>query len=73
MLTVVVDPNDEYVTIQASAPGNAAGVLVPGSFSWHVLTALVDDVEAFRGGPETDGAGEVFGVTLTTRRADSGR
>ncbi|KKC00149.1 anti-sigma factor [Mycolicibacter arupensis] len=73
MLTVVVDPNDEYVTVQASAPGTAAGVLVPGSFSWHVLTALVDEVEAFREGPETDGAGEVFGVTLTTRRADSGR
>ncbi|MFL0180020.1 ATP-binding protein [Mycobacterium sp. SMC-15] len=73
MLTVVIDPHDDYVTIQASAAGDGAGVLTPGSFSWHVLTSLVDDVQAFRDGHESNGAGEVFGVRLTTRRADSGR
>ncbi|BBZ24112.1 ATP-binding protein [Mycolicibacter hiberniae] len=73
MLTVVVDPHDDRVTIQASAAGDGAGVLAPGSFSWHVLTSLVDDVQTFRGGHESDSPGEVFGVTLTTRRADSER
>lgn len=73
MLTVVIDPHDDHVTIQASAAGDGAGVLIPGSFSWHVLTSLVDDVQTFRGAHESDNAGEVFGVTLTTRRADSRR
>jgi len=73
MLAVVIDPHDDHVTVQASAAGDGAGVLTPGSFSWHVLTSLVDDVQAFSDGHETNGTGEVFGVTLTTRRAGSGR
>lgn len=72
-LTVVIDPREDDVTIQASAAGDGADVLTPGSFSWHVLTSLVDDVQTFHDGHESGSAGEVFGVTLTTRRADSGR
>lgn len=72
-LKVVIDPNDDDIAIEASAAGDGVEVLTPGSFSWHVLTSLVDDVQTFRVGPESDGAGEVFGVTLTTRRADSRR
>lgn len=73
MLTVVIDPLDDRVTVQASAAGTGSGVVTPGSFSWHVLTSLVDDVQTFGDGRDSDGAGGVFGVTLTTRRADSGR
>ncbi len=73
MLTVVIDPHDEDVTIRASATGEGADVLTPGSFSWHVLTSLVDDVQTFHDGHEPGSAGEVFGATLTTRRADTGR
>lgn len=72
-LTVVVDPHDGGVRIWASAAGDGAEVLKPGSFSWHVLTSLVDDVQTFRDGHETGSAGEVFGVTLTSRRAEPGR
>jgi len=72
MLTVVIDPHDDDVTIQASAAGDGADVLTPGSFSWHVLTSLVDDVQTYRDGREP-GGGEVFGVTLTARRGDAGR
>lgn len=72
-LTVVVDPHDDDVTIRASAAGDGAGALTPGSFSWHVLSSLVDDVEAFHDGHESDGGGEIFGVTLTTRREGPGR
>lgn len=73
MLTVVVDPRDDDVTIQASAAGDGAGALTPGSFSWHVLTSLVDEVQTFHNGHESDSASEVFGVTLTTRRGEPGR
>jgi anti-sigma regulatory factor (Ser/Thr protein kinase) len=71
-LKVIIDPDDDGVTIHASAAGDGADVLTPGSFSWHVLTSLVDDVQ-IHDGQESDGTGEVFGVTLTTRRAESRR
>lgn len=70
-LQVIIDPKDDDVTIVASAAGDGADVLTPGSFSWHVLTSLVDDVQTFHDGQEAGGAGDVFGVTLTTRRAES--
>ncbi|BBX13879.1 MULTISPECIES: ATP-binding protein [Mycobacteriaceae] len=70
-LQVIIDPKDDDVTIVASAAGDGADVLTPGSFSWHVLTSLVDDVQTFHDGQEPGGAGDVFGVTLTTRRAES--
>lgn len=72
-LRVVIDPKDDDVTIEASAVGDGAEVLTPGSFSWHVLTSLVDDVQTFHDGPQSASAGGVFGVTLTTRRAESRR
>ena len=74
MLSVVIDPGDDDVTIQASAACDGSDVLPPGSFSWHVLTSLVDDVRTFRDDHDTDGsAGGVFGVSLTTRRAEAQR
>jgi len=73
MLTVVIDPREDDVVVQASAAGDGAGVLNPESFSWHVLTSLVDGVQTFHDGHEPGHAGEVFGVTLITRRADIGR
>lgn len=72
-LRVVIDPQEEDVTIEASAAGEAAEMLTPGSFSWHVLTSLVDDVQTFHDGHEAGSSSQVFGVTLTTRRADAGR
>jgi serine/threonine-protein kinase RsbW len=47
-------------------------VVTPGSFSWHVLTSLTDDVQTFHDDHASDGH-RVFGVTLTTRRAGSHR
>jgi serine/threonine-protein kinase RsbW len=66
-LAIVVDPRDDEIRIEASAACDTADVVTPGSFSWHVLTSLTDDVQTFQNG---DG---VFGITLTTRRADSHR
>jgi serine/threonine-protein kinase RsbW len=48
-------------------------VVSPGSFSWHVLTSLADDVQTFHDGREPNEAGSVFGIRLTARRAAVGR
>ena len=72
-LTVVIDPHDDHVAVRASVACDDADALSPGSFSWHVLSSLVDDVQAFHDGHQPGGEGAVFGVTLTTRRAGSTR
>lgn len=69
MLVVVVDPRDNELVVEASAECQTYDVVAPGSFSWHVLTSLADDVQTFGDGQESDEPGGVFGVTLTTRRA----
>jgi serine/threonine-protein kinase RsbW len=66
-LAIVVDPREDGLRVEASAACDTADVVTPGSFSWHVLTSLTDDVQTFQNG---DG---VFGIALTTRRADSHR
>lgn len=72
-LMLVVDPRDDELVVQASAACQTAEVVTPGSFSWHVLTSLADDVQTFHDGRAQDGSGGVFGITLTTRRAGSAR
>jgi serine/threonine-protein kinase RsbW len=71
-LAVVVDPRDDELVVEASTTCDNYDVVTPGSFSWHVLTSLTDDVQTFQdgGGPEDRG---LFGVTLTPRRAGSRR
>ncbi len=71
-LAIVVDPRDSELVVEASAMCDNYDVVTPGSFSWHVLTSLADDVQTFHDGREPAGQG-VFGVTLTTRRAGSSR
>lgn len=71
-LVVVVDPRDDVVVVEASTTCDTDDVVTEGSFSWHVLSSLTDDVQTFQessrnGSPEGDG--RVFGITLTTRRA----
>jgi len=68
-LLVVVDPRKDAVVIHASATCKSQDVLAPGSFSWHVLSSLTDDVRTFQDGqgPEE----RVFGISMTTRRASS--
>src|SRR6202044_4165936 len=73
-LAIVVDPRDDELVVEASATCDNCDVVTPGSFSWHVLTSLTDDVQTFHDdGREPDGGCGVFGVTLTTRRAGSHR
>jgi anti-sigma regulatory factor (Ser/Thr protein kinase) len=73
MLTVVVDPRDDELVVEASAACDTHDVVAPGSFSWHVLTSLADDVQTFHDGREPDESGSVFGITLTAPRAAPSR
>ncbi|WP_292975156.1 anti-sigma factor [Mycobacterium sp.] len=66
-LEIVIDPQADDLLVEASTTVATEDVVTPGSFSWHVLTSLADDVQTFQ-----NGSG-VFGVTLTTRRAGSQR
>jgi serine/threonine-protein kinase RsbW len=68
-LAIVVDPRDDELVVEASATCDNYDVVTPGSFSWHVLTSLADDVQTFRDGHASAGGRGIFGVTLTTRRA----
>lgn len=73
-LVVVVDPRDDVVVVEASTECSADDVLSPGSFSWHVLSSLADEVATFAAPDGLGGAeGRVFGITLTTRRAGASR
>lgn len=67
-LRLIVDPGDETVVITATTTCTGAAVVEPGSFSWHVLSSLTDEVKTFTDGDGPD-AGQVFGITLMTRRA----
>lgn len=69
-LVVIVDPREDVVVVQASTTCDTGDVLAEDSLSWHMLSALTDDVRTFQNG---DSDGRVFGITLTTRRAGSSR
>jgi serine/threonine-protein kinase RsbW len=72
-LVVIVDPREDALVVEASAACDTHDVVAPGSFSWHVLTSLADDVQTFHDGRDPGESGSVFGITLTARRAASSR
>ena len=69
-LLLEVDPRDDAVIINASATCKSPDILAPGSFSWHVLSSLTDEVSTFQDGQGAADA-QVFGISMTTRRASS--
>ncbi|WP_137145464.1 ATP-binding protein [Mycolicibacterium sp. CR10] len=70
-LLLVVDPQPDALIVQASTTCDSPDILAPGSFSWHVLTSLTDEVATFSDGQTGAGDGQVFGISMTTRRASS--
>lgn len=76
-LVVIVDPRDDVVIVEASTTCDTDDVVTEGSFSWHVLSSLTDELQTFHNGSsEVHSAspdGRVFGITLTTRRAGTAR
>jgi len=69
-LILVVDPSDDAVVIHASTTCKSPDILAPGSFSWHVLSSLTDEVHTFQDGQGPE-EGRMFGISMTTRRASS--
>ncbi len=69
-LLLVVDPRDDAVVINASTTCKSPDILAPGSFSWHVLSSLTDEVRTFHDG-QSPAEARVFGISMTTRRASS--
>jgi anti-sigma regulatory factor (Ser/Thr protein kinase) len=69
-LVVVVHPHEDEVVVDASTTCQNGDILAPGSFSWHVLSSLTDEVRTFANGTGP-GDGSVFGISMTTRRASS--
>ncbi|MBX7435270.1 anti-sigma factor [Mycobacterium sp. Y57] len=69
-LLLVVDPQPEALIVHASTTCDSSDILAPGSFSWHVLTSLTDEVSTFADG-SAPADGQVYGISMTTRRASS--
>jgi serine/threonine-protein kinase RsbW len=73
VLVLVIDPRTDDLVIDVSTTSSADDILTPGSFSWHVLTSLTDEVHTFHDGAEHGGVSPVFGISMTTRRVSSAR
>ena len=69
-LVLAVHPRESDVVVEASTTCKTPDILTPGSFSWHVLSSLTDEVSTFQDGHGTE-EGQVFGISMTTRRASS--
>lgn len=69
-LVVVVHPRDNEVVVEVSTTCKSQDILTPGSFSWHVLSSLTDEVTTFQDGHGAED-GRLFGISMTTRRASS--
>ena len=68
-LVLVVHPRENEVVVEASTNCKSQDILTPGSFSWHVLSSLTDEVRTFQDGQSDEG--RMFGISMTTRRASS--
>ena len=69
-LVLVVEARENEVVVEASTTCKTQDILTPGSFSWHVLSSLTDEVTTFQDGHGAE-EGQVFGISMTTRRASS--
>jgi anti-sigma regulatory factor (Ser/Thr protein kinase) len=72
-LDVRVEPREHDLLIKVSAPTVQADILRPGTFSWHVISSLTDDLQTFHDGVAANGEGRVFGITMTARRLEADR
>lgn len=70
VLLLVIDPREDAVVIDASTTCKSPDILAPGSFSWHVLSSLTDEVRTFQNGQGPEDA-QIFGISMTTRRAST--
>ena len=69
-LAVEVEPRETDLRISVSTTCVGDDILRVGTFSWHVISSLTDDVQTFRDGAQPGG---VFGVTMIARRLEADR
>jgi serine/threonine-protein kinase RsbW len=69
-LVVTVCPMLDELVIDASTACSTDEIMEPGSFSWHVLSSLTDDIKTYANGSGPDG-GRVVGISMSTRRVSS--
>jgi anti-sigma regulatory factor (Ser/Thr protein kinase) len=69
-LVVVVRSELEEVVIDASTTCTTTDIMEPGSFSWHVLSSLTDDIKTYQDG-QGSGDGQIVGISMSTRRVSS--
>ena len=68
VLTVAVEPHTDAVVVHASTTSQSGEQPVTeGSFSWHVLSSLTDEVRTFAHGRDSNSV-HVVGISLTARR-----
>jgi serine/threonine-protein kinase RsbW len=71
-LTVAVQPREHDLLISVSTRCEQENVLRPGTFSWHVISSLTDDVQTFRNGADV-APNSIFGITMIAKRLDPTR
>jgi serine/threonine-protein kinase RsbW len=69
-LVLAVHPLEEQLVVDVSTSCSSPDIVLPGSFSWHVLSSLTDEVSTFHDGHGPEDS-TVFGISMTTRRASS--
>jgi anti-sigma regulatory factor (Ser/Thr protein kinase) len=70
-LVVNVEPREYDLRVSVSTTCVENDVLRPGTFSWHVISSLTDELQTFRDGAEAGQCG-VFGITMIARRLETG-
>jgi len=69
-LVVTVEPREHDLLISASTQCTDTDILRPGTFSWHVISSLTDNVETFHNGADAGDPHPIFGITMSARRLD---
>ena len=72
-LVVKVEPHVSELLITVSAPCIGREILRPGTFSWHVISSLTDDVQVSHDGVPVTDEGGVFSIAMTARRLEPNR
>ena len=73
LLDIKIEPRAGELVITASAPCTASEILRPGTFSWHVISSLTDDVEVLHDGVEMAGEARRSGIAMIARRLEPNR
>jgi serine/threonine-protein kinase RsbW len=69
-VVIKVEPHVGELIVTASAACIGREILRPGTFSWHVISSLTDDVQVSHDGVPVGGEDGVFSIAMTARRLE---